>query len=182
MSLADRCLTRGTDEKAGVRQLILAREIFRGAVVRIRSGSGGVLRASGAGHQAQRAPCVSRNSPVSVNVAASICARIASAASAGEVGALGPPIAVRTQPGWTTIDRIWSSRSSKAIERAIMLSAALDTRYARWSGALVLLIEPSTDEMYASFLPVPRRRWGSSAWLTRSAPSALTSNVRVAAS
>src|SRR3954468_12248565 len=119
----------------------------RGAVVRARSGSAERSELPGTGHQAQRAPWVSRNSPVSVNVAASIWARIASAASAGEVGALGPPIAVRTQPGWATIDRIWSSRSSNAIERAIMLSAALDTRYARWSGAVVLLIEPRTDEM-----------------------------------
>jgi hypothetical protein len=36
---------------------------------------------------------------------------------------------------------------------------------------VVLLIEPSTDEMYASFLRVPRCRCGSSTWLTRSAPS-----------
>ena len=58
------------------------------------------------------------NSPESANVAASICPRIARAASAADIGAFGPPMSVRAQPGWRMIERMWSSCSSNAIDRA----------------------------------------------------------------
>ena len=48
--------------------------------------------------------------------------------SLANVGALGPPMSVRTQPGCTTIDRMRSSCSSNAIDRDTMLSAHFDIR------------------------------------------------------
>jgi hypothetical protein len=55
-------------------------------------------------YQLQRVPRKSTNPPESANDAAAICARIPRAASPGRTGALGPPMLVRTQPGWTTIE------------------------------------------------------------------------------
>src|SRR5262249_11181497 len=142
----------------------LGHEIGEQRIVERRPGAGDIqLGEMALAHHGSGRPSKLKNLPLSAGVSVEIFSRMLVTLSRGVISAPGPPMSVRTQPGWNSTTVMPREARSTASVFATMLSAALLDRQMRDPPLVLSATLPILLVMLTMSLRPPRSRWSTNA-------------------